>query len=440
MAQMTYTYEEFLNKAQTSGLLNSFSQADLSLALKNPDAGMTILSYKQDYQNAVSDEARALANAGAEYIRSTYGGYTAGSSGSGYYLNESQAVGQSSVEGSGYVNQYADEQRDIIQNLGQSGAGDYVAAAEEAWESYRKAYLREGQRAYQDSLGAAAANTGGVASTAAVAAAQQAQNYYAAQAADKKGELYQQAFENQLAARNQALAELGMYDQLNSTAYGQYQSEAERALQSQQFNASLNQADERFWAELNQNNQQFDASLSQANAQFLAELEQQKQQFQAEQKQQSYNNALTKWQAYGYVTADIAEVLGLPAGTAYTEQAYNAWYQAFQEASNGVYTGKVMSDTVNASTEKESAAENPAKGDSPQNHQQVSQGSSGSDVTALQTYLIHLGYHCGDKGADGVFGTDTRAAVKAFQADYGLTVDGICGSKTWRAIFVALNS
>lgn len=428
MAKLTHTYEEFISKARSSGLLNGFSQADLDLARKNPDAGMTILSYKQDYQNAVSDEARALANAGAERVRSTYGGYTAGASGSGYYLNESQSMAQSSVEGSGYVNRYADEQQDVIQTLNRDQTGAYIAAAEDAWENYRKAYLREGQRAYQDSLGAAAANTGGVASTAAVTAAQQAQNYYAAQAADKKGELYQQAFENRLAERNQALAELGVYDQLNNTAYGQYRSEAERALQSQQFDANLNQENEHFRAELNQNNQQF-----QAQHQLQTE------QFQAEQKQQIYNNALTKWQAYGYVTADIAEVLGLPAGTAYTEQAYNTWYQAFQEASNGVYTGEVMSDTVNAPEKNEVAAANPAKGDSPQNHRQVSRGSSGSDVAAMQTYLIHLGYHCGDKGADGVFGTDTRAAVKAFQADYGLKVDGICGPKTWRALFAALN-
>ena len=32
---------------------------------------------------------------------------------------------------------------------------------------------------------------------------------------------------------------------------------------------------------------------------------------------------------------------------------------------------------------------------------------------------------------DGIFGTKTEEAVEAFQADNGLVVDGVVGSKTW---------
>lgn len=88
----------------------------------------------------------------------------------------------------------------------------------------------------------------------------------------------------------------------------------------------------------------------------------------------------------------------------------------------------------------EKKAKNPAYGDSAGNHATVSRGSTGKDVTALQTYLIHLGYSCGDNGADGVFGSGTRAAVRAFQRDHGLTVDGIAGRKTWAALFEALGA
>lgn len=35
---------------------------------------------------------------------------------------------------------------------------------------------------------------------------------------------------------------------------------------------------------------------------------------------------------------------------------------------------------------------------------------------------------------DGSFGADTEAAVKAFQKSKGLTVDGIVGPKTWKAL------
>jgi len=40
---------------------------------------------------------------------------------------------------------------------------------------------------------------------------------------------------------------------------------------------------------------------------------------------------------------------------------------------------------------------------------------------------------------DGIFGTNTRAAVVAFQNLFGLTADGIIGPITWDAIVKARN-
>ena len=52
----------------------------------------------------------------------------------------------------------------------------------------------------------------------------------------------------------------------------------------------------------------------------------------------------------------------------------------------------------------------------------------GSAVKRLQEQLDHLGF---DYGAnDGIFGRDTEMAVKAFQSEFGLTVDGIVGPAT----------
>ena len=45
----------------------------------------------------------------------------------------------------------------------------------------------------------------------------------------------------------------------------------------------------------------------------------------------------------------------------------------------------------------------------------------------MQTMLIACGYSCGSTGADGDFGKNTEAALRAFQKDNGLTVDGIYG-------------
>ena len=59
-------------------------------------------------------------------------------------------------------------------------------------------------------------------------------------------------------------------------------------------------------------------------------------------------------------------------------------------------------------------------------------GSKGYNVTLIQSLLNDAGY--GSLAADGIFGVRTDAAVKQFQKDRGLTVDGIVGSQTWGAL------
>lgn len=60
----------------------------------------------------------------------------------------------------------------------------------------------------------------------------------------------------------------------------------------------------------------------------------------------------------------------------------------------------------------------------------LSRGSQGDEVKELQEGLILLGYSCGKSGADGDFGKDTEKAVKRFQADQKLMVDGSAGPET----------
>lgn len=62
-------------------------------------------------------------------------------------------------------------------------------------------------------------------------------------------------------------------------------------------------------------------------------------------------------------------------------------------------------------------------------------GRVSEDVKMLQNYLITLGYSLPVYGADGNFGNETLAAVKKFQKDNGLEVDGIVGPKTWGMIY-----
>jgi N-acetylmuramoyl-L-alanine amidase len=62
----------------------------------------------------------------------------------------------------------------------------------------------------------------------------------------------------------------------------------------------------------------------------------------------------------------------------------------------------------------------------------VSQPITGDDVQALQERLLELGFDAGRP--NGVFGPQTEHAVRNFQREYGLVVDGICGSATLRSL------
>ena len=62
----------------------------------------------------------------------------------------------------------------------------------------------------------------------------------------------------------------------------------------------------------------------------------------------------------------------------------------------------------------------------------LKKGSSGPEVLELQEMLDSIGYACGTP--DGVFGNLTAYAVKSFQRDNNLTVDGVVGPATWAAL------
>lgn len=226
-----YTYDQFQKAAQQAGLLGQFSQADLSLAQQNPDAGMSLLKYKQDYANATTDEQRAQANKGAESIRSSYGGYTGGGDGGSFKLDP---LGPSSFQQStapsfnwdtpapDYSSRYDETIQDMIKDMLERPEFSYDPDSDAVWQSYQKAYGREGDRATQNALGAAAAASGGMPSSYATTAAAQAGNYYAAQAADKIPELYEAAYNRYLNEFNMDASKIGIVQGQEQTDYNRY--------------------------------------------------------------------------------------------------------------------------------------------------------------------------------------------------------------------------
>lgn len=67
----------------------------------------------------------------------------------------------------------------------------------------------------------------------------------------------------------------------------------------------------------------------------------------------------------------------------------------------------------------------------------VQSGSEGEWVEKLQEALNTAGY---ELDVDGIFGDDTESAVRGFQRDNGLSVDGVVGPDTWAALGVQTSS
>lgn len=243
-----YTYDQFRQNAQNSGLLGEFSQADLQMAQRNPDFGMSILKYKQDYHNATTDEARALANQNAENLRSSWGSYTGGGDGGSFTMDlmspghfqygsaptyenpyagdiaelwqKQQDYGDFTYDP--YESRYDETIQDLIAGILERPDFAYDPATDPLYQNYRKQYTREGQRATEDALGAAAAASGGIPSSYASTAAGQAGNYYAAQLTDKIPELYELAYNKYLNDYNMQLSDLGVVQGQDQTDYDRY--------------------------------------------------------------------------------------------------------------------------------------------------------------------------------------------------------------------------
>ncbi|MFI8002889.1 N-acetylmuramoyl-L-alanine amidase [Streptomyces sp. NPDC086010] len=62
-------------------------------------------------------------------------------------------------------------------------------------------------------------------------------------------------------------------------------------------------------------------------------------------------------------------------------------------------------------------------------------GSSGAQVSAVQSLLNQQGYDAGT--VDGAFGTKTTTAVTSFQRARGLSADGVVGARSWTALLSA---
>lgn len=227
----------------SSRAIGSYNDADL------PSAALAqIREWQKQYKAAEAEYARTgsydayqamqNAHAMAESIRAQFGysggidgsAFLSGWNGSGTFPGGGFPGGTfpgGGTQGYGtnpfpeYKSPYQDEIDELLGSILDYDEFVYKLEDDPVFQQYASTYLREGNRALNDTLAAAASGAGGMNSYA-VSSAQQAQNYYNTQLTDKVPELYGIAYDMYLKGFEQELNKLGVVQGLEDTAYGRY--------------------------------------------------------------------------------------------------------------------------------------------------------------------------------------------------------------------------
>lgn len=230
---MAYTYDDFEKARAGSDVY--FSQYDLDLAKQHPEFGMSVLDLKKQYAAAQTPEQRALINAQANELRKNYGYYSGGADGSSYISTGKYApkidetldkIGSFKPFEYGsapsYENRFQQKQQELLDAALNRDPFSWSKETDPQYSSYKKTYLREGERATADALAKASAASGGRPSSFAVNAATQAGDYYATKLSDVIPTLYQQAYERYLKDYQMKLSDLNAVNQQEQLDYAKY--------------------------------------------------------------------------------------------------------------------------------------------------------------------------------------------------------------------------
>lgn len=229
----------------------TFSKDDIALGRDNIEAFKGITQAKRDWLNSNTTAGQKAANDRANAIRQAYGGYNGGAEGlngtykspaptfeepeagfetsrpdftfddyndkynNGYtfdrddYFNE--IVNSFDGERPEYTSKYEDTLDSLLDQIINQEDFEYDMNADPLYQQYRDQYIREGQRAMRDTIGGAAAATGGYGSSYSAMAGQQAYDNYLSQLNDRVPQLEQYAYDKY----RDSVADV--YNQLNAT-------------------------------------------------------------------------------------------------------------------------------------------------------------------------------------------------------------------------------
>lgn len=265
----------------------SITATDGSVWTKNADGSIGVLHNGEQlignitYQPQPTMQQQVAGMPGGSGYQSTYG-------------DDLKAVIGGLQNAAPYESLYAEDLKNLIAGLQNSKWEGYDKETDPSYQAYRKEYLREADRSMEDTLGAYAQNTGGIAGSQAITAASQAADYYKSKLNDKIPELYENAYNRYLNELTNQQNLAGVMMNAESMNHNQYMSE----LANQQNLAGILMNAE-----------------SQAQSAYYNQI----------------NYALSKWAQMGYADQEVAGILGVTAGTPTSDQSYTDWATAFEE-------------------------------------------------------------------------------------------------------------
>ena len=122
-----------------------------------------------------------------------------------------------------YQSQWTDKLNGILDKILNRGEFNYDANADALYQQYKDRYMQQGKTAMQDTMGQAAALTGGYGNSYAQNAGQQAYNSYLQGLNDKLPELYQMALSKYQAEGDRLNDQAGLLGDRESQDYGRWQ-------------------------------------------------------------------------------------------------------------------------------------------------------------------------------------------------------------------------
>ncbi len=165
-----------------------------------------------------------------------------------------------------YQSRYADQIASLYDQIMNRPAFSYDANRDLLYQKYRDAYIRDGQRAMQDTMGAAAALTGGYGNSWANTAGYQAYGEYLKALNDKLPELEKNARERYDAEGKALTDKANLALNLDNREYGWYRD----AMNDWQFDAKLALEQKKFGLQVQKYEDALLSSLAAANGQFMA--------------------------------------------------------------------------------------------------------------------------------------------------------------------------